>query len=123
MLRFIWGIIAVLSLSACASAEKYRATLDSWIGRSEREMLMTFGIPDRTYQVDAKTKMVSYIARDTAYYPGSFSTCFGAAGPYSAFGCGHPFPSRIETYYCETIFTLEDNRISRWGHKGNNCRI
>lgn len=110
-------------LSACANTQNYEAMLDVWIGKSEKELVMGWGIPDKQYQLDKNTRLISYTAYNTAYYPGTLSTCFGTGSRNAVFsGCSGSIPPTVETYFCETIFTLVNGRVSRWGHRGNNCR-
>lgn len=121
--RLILPFAVMVCLVSCTNTKNYEANLDTWIGKSEKELVTAWGIPDKQYQLDQNTKMISYISRDTAVYPGSPSTCFGTvSGNTVVSNCGGSFPPTIQSYYCETIFTLDNGRISRWGHKGNNCR-
>lgn len=39
--------VAVLALAGCASAAKTGATLDTWVGSQESELLASWGAPDR----------------------------------------------------------------------------
>ena len=109
-------------LSSCTTTQNYDTALNQWIGKSESEMITGWGIPDKQYQLDKNTKLVSYTAAKTEAYPGSVSTCFGAGGGPFYSGCAG-YPPVVENYYCETIFTLVNGHITRWGHKGNNCRL
>ena len=120
-------LAAVMSaaLAACAehSEKAYEAQLESWMGKSEKELVMAWGIPDKQYQLDPDTRMLSFVARNTVYYPGTFSACVGGAS--SNFGltnCYGGFPPSAQTYHCETIFTLHNGRVAKWGHRGNDCR-
>ena len=110
-------------LAACTTTENYDKQLDQFVGKSEKELVMTWGVPDKTYQLDASTKMVSYVAHQNVYYPGTVSTCFGTVGRNTVFSnCAGGFPPTEETFHCETIFTIVGGHVTRWGHKGNNCR-
>jgi hypothetical protein len=127
MLRKIISIFVALSvgfLASCTNEKNYEARLDQWIGKSEKELVSNWGIPDKQYQLDANTRMLSYVNRNTVYYPGTVSTCFGVGGHHTMFNncAGTGMPPTTQTYACETIFTLQQGRVARWGHKGNNCR-
>lgn len=127
MLRKIISIFVVLSvgfLASCTTEKNYEAGLDQWIGKSEKELVTTWGIPDKQYQLDANTRMLSFVSHNTVYYPGTVSTCFGVAGRNTLFNncAGGGFPPSRQSYSCETIFTLHNGHVARWGHKGNNCR-
>ena len=115
----------VLTLSACTTTKDYEAQLDRWIGVPERDLIMAYGPPDKQYQLDRSTKMISYVKTDTAVYNSGFSTCVGSGfgGGYNAGFCGcYGPPEQAHTLTCETIFTLHNGTVARWGHKGNNCR-
>jgi hypothetical protein len=126
MRKVVAAVIALslTVLSACTTTENYEKRLDQYIGKSEKELVMTWGVPDKTYQLDASTKMLSYVNHQTVYYPGSIDTCVGMVGRNTVFNncAGAGFPPTTETFHCETIFTIANGRVARWGHKGNNCR-
>lgn len=106
---------------ACATTENYDAQLNKWLGKSEKELVMGWGVPDKQYQLDANTKMLSYVRSDIVSYPGTLSGCVGGLGsPIGYAGCTG-IPPTLESYYCETTFILVRHRVARWGHKGNNC--
>ena len=129
MLRKFFSFIAVAAvsltlLSACETTENYEAKLNPWIGKSEKELVMSWGIPDKQYQLDPATKMISYVRHQTIVYPGTVSPCIANVGRNGTVvgSCGPDFPPEAESYYCETIFTIVQGRVSHWGHKGNDCR-
>ncbi len=119
----------VLLLGACTTTKDYEAQLDRWIGAPERDLIMAYGPPDKQYQLDHSTKMLSYVKSDTAVYNSGFSTCLGSGfgnGFGNNFGGGfggcYGPPAQAHTLSCETIFTLHNGTVTRWGHKGNDCR-
>ncbi len=114
--------IMVGCLSACATTQNYEAALNQWIGKSEKDLITGWGLPDKQYQLDKNTRLVSYVSRSAEVYPGGISTCAGTVGDPFFGGCA-AYPPVLENYSCETIFTLVNGRITRWGHKGNNCRL
>jgi hypothetical protein len=126
MLRIALSLFVALSLgflSACTTTEAYDAKLNGWIGKSEKELVMGWGIPDKQYQLDANTKMISYVSHQTVVYPGSFEPCVAAVDRRGVLtSCPPQIPPSAETYHCETIFTIQNGHVARWGHKGNNCR-
>jgi hypothetical protein len=118
------ALMVLLLVTACTttSTANYEGMLNTWLGKSEREMIAGWGIPDKQYKLDANTKMVSYVSRRTVVYPGSVSGCFGG-GYNPVFNACNSFPPDVTTYDCETIFTLSNGAITKWGHKGNDCRL
>jgi hypothetical protein len=121
LLFIIPGLAACLG--SCTTTQNYEASLDGWIGKTEKELVMSWGIPDKQYQISQNSKMVSYISTESAVYPSGLSTCFGAVnGNTITTNCMGNLPPVVQNYYCETFFTLVDGHIDRWGHKGNDCR-
>ncbi len=119
---FIFLIMTAGTLTSCATTANYDAQLDYWIGKSERQLVMRWGIPDKQFRLDADTVMISYVKSDIVSYPGTFSGCVGRyAGPAGFAGCSG-IPPSIASYYCETTFIIVKRRVARWGHKGNDCR-
>lgn len=123
-LLIVFLLVTVLATSCTSTKKEYEENLETWLGKTENEMIMGWGIPDRQYQLDKRTKVVSYVDEERVIYPSSgFSTCFGVSGNNALLSnCRDNAPQRIQTNSCETIFVVTDGRISRWGHKGSNCR-
>ena len=122
-MRKIISVLGLLLLAACASSADYEARLNRWIGASERDLITTWGVPDKQYQVDINIKMLAYVDRQNVSYPGTFSTCLGGGGGRFGYSnCIGGTPPSSESYTCETTFMLVGGRVSKWGHKGNSCR-
>lgn len=114
--------LSFLALAACTTTENYNANMSRWLGASDRALVMAYGPPDKQYQLDAHTKVVSYVKKDiVSYGGGGFNGCIGG---YSGFGFGSCYgpPPDIHTLSCETVFTITNGKVTNWGHKGNNCR-
>lgn len=115
-------LIAVLLLSSCASTADRNARLDRWIGASEKELVSALGIPDKTYQLDRGTRMLSYVEIRNREYGSSFNTCLGGyGGRFGYNNCIGAYPPARETTACETTFMLVQGRVSKWGLKGSGC--
>jgi len=123
-LRFIC-LLAAMLLAACTTTENYEAQMNRWMGASEHDVVMAFGPPDKAYQLDRHTKLISYTKQDVAAFGGSgFSTCVGSGFGYGrgfGGGCYGP-PAQVHVLSCESVFTLTDGKVTRLGHKGNDCR-
>jgi hypothetical protein len=116
------AILAVLLLSACASDGDRNARLDRWIGASEKELVSTLGIPDKTYQLAPDARMLSYVEIRNREYGSSFNTCIGGyGGRFGYNNCVGAFPPARETTACETTFMITRGRVSKWGLKGSGC--
>lgn len=119
------ALLAVLLLAACetASVEKYDAALQTWVGRPADVLISSWGIPDKTYRVNASTRLVAYIRGGIATYPGVAPTCTTAfTTGYATTSCLGGFPPEVQSLRCETTFTIVNDRITAWKHRGNDCR-
>lgn len=130
MKKFILSIFAVLLLAACATEinTKHISRMESFIGQSEKQVIMSWGVPDKTYALDNKTKVITY--RDTDYYNdgGSgfgMSTCAGSfPGRGIGYGgCIDPIPRPTRTYErtCEYSFNIVEGKAVGWFQNGNSC--
>lgn len=120
-LTFIFLATAICTLSSCATSANYNKQLNYWIGKSERQLIMGWGVPDKQFQLNAHTLILSYINRRTVSYPGTFSSCVGHYGEPVDFGTCGGIPPSVVSYSCETMFIIVKGRVTRWGHKGNDC--
>lgn len=123
--RMLACICFLLMLSACATAtrENYDVMLNSWVGKSERELVLIWGVPDKQYDLDAGTRLLSYVSRRSVYYPGSYPICSGRGSIDPIWGCSDGFTPHISFLSCETTFTLVSGKVAQWRHEGNNCRM
>lgn len=122
-MRILFAALFALLLSACTSSAEYAAMMDGWLGKSEKELVTAWGVPDKQYDVDKETRMLAYVESRNVSYPGTFSTCLGGAGRHVGYNnCIGSVPPSSESYYCETTFMLVQGRVTKWGTKGNGCR-
>ena len=97
-------ILAALLLSTgCATTEKHEATLDTWLGSTEDELVAAWGIPDGTYQSGTDKYLI-----------------FQSRSAYTAAGVGDLAPTTYNLH-CKTVFTITDRLVSNWQHQGNYC--
>ena len=116
-------------VSSTASVD-YDAALQSWVGQSERDLVLKWGIPDRDYQLDKSTRLIAYKKNRQVYYPGTYSTCGGGGFGrrrggvhFDPMGCMPGSPPYAENLSCETTFTIIKGTITTWQRKGNDCRL
>jgi hypothetical protein len=122
MRNFI-ACLTLLLLAACASGPTYKEKIAGWKGASEKEVVTTWGVPDKTYELDRHTKMLAYVSRRNVNYSGSFNTCFYSRGGIGYGGnCFGGYPPSTETFSCETTFIITNGRVTNTGYKGNACR-
>lgn len=120
-------LIALLSISACATGPGLQSRMASYTGATEDQLIQKLGVPDKQITVNG----VQYLAYDEHHLdvtPGfnAFGGFYGGGyygGPY--FG-GAPFldagfPPTIEDRGCETTFSLRDNKVVSFSFRGNDC--
>jgi len=116
----IVGIIFVVS--ACATAEKYEAILDTWVGSSENALVDSWGVPDQVYENNG-VKYLTYAKSRSGYIPGTAPTyqtqVIGNTAYTSSYGGSSGF---AYTRQCKTTFSIVNARISKWRYEGNDCK-
>jgi len=123
-LKKLLVILLAAILSACAfpTTEAYEEMLHTWIGKSEKDLISDWGLPDSVYQVD-DIKYVKYENSSSGYIPGtppSYTTTFIGNTTYTTPIGGSP--GFHYTTSCETTFTIQDGIIKNWQWKGNACK-
>jgi len=93
------GLVAITWLVGCVAyptTDNYEAMLKTWVGRSEAELVQTWGPPSSVYQ-SASTKYFTYTKSKTC-------------------GVGESY-----TCVCNTHFELASDHITSWRWDGNGC--
>lgn len=88
-------LLLTFVLLGCATESKYQARLNSWLYRPKSELVLNWGVPDKTYKLDKNTELLAY-KKET----------------------------KIQgvKYWCKTTFTITNNDVSKWITEGNDCR-
>lgn len=132
MIRKIASILAticILFVGACAAGQiddVHLARMSGMIGLTEKELIDGWGVPDRQYVMDDRTKIATYTkSTDYAAAEGGFgvSSCIGTASPGIAYGTclGAPSSTRMRHYFCDLNFKIVRGRIASWSQQGNDC--
>ncbi len=114
----------VLALGACAYPNPaHVAALNAMIGKSEQDVVQTYGVPSRTYDT-AGHRYLAYSASRLETIPGG--PYFGGpywGGPWGGGwgGWGGGFPPEIVQRDCETTFNLQNHVVLNWSLRGNAC--
>ena len=121
-----WGLLFLgMLLSACAAQidDVYLARMNGMIGQSEKDLINAWGVPDKSYQMNDGTKIVTYTrASDYASSNGfTGAACMGGIPGSIGIGTCVGGPSHIMRYYCDVNFKLAQGRINDWSQQGNNC--
>jgi len=116
----VFLVVAVL-LTGCATTANYEKIWRSWVGSSEKQLVSSWGVPDRTYEASG-TKYLVYGRSSTAFIPGtppSYQTTFVGNTAYTT-PVGGTAPMAVNMS-CVTTFEVEADTIRRWRWQGNNC--
>ena len=133
MRKLIYLFAMVALLSGCASTVKYEAKLNNWIGASEDSLVASWGVPNKTYNMDNGKKVMEFVRKETVQTGGytytSPQTTYqsGTIGDKSYRGTATTYATEtmpIQNYKlsCKTTFIINNNgQVESWRHEGNNC--
>ncbi|NHN88190.1 hypothetical protein [Acetobacter conturbans] len=142
----IWPVVALAALTACSGPTKeQRRQLDSLVGKTEVDVVRTFGVPTRTYQAQGHV-FLAYIDNQTSYTPGSMGWGWGwdgwgggwggggmgmggwgggwGGGPGGwggGWGGGGGFPPSYYSTVCQTTFEFVGGLVTGWTMRGDGC--
>ncbi len=118
MRAFSLVVAAVVLASACA-APGYAGKLQSWVGRSNAELVNTWGEPgDVLVDKEGRTVFVYATVRTETKGGTSMTT----RDPLTGQPVTMSKPTRVQTYWCKTSFTLdEDEHVAAYAYDGNDC--
>ncbi len=130
-MRKLLPVLFALPLLGLASCEvpspAQRKLLDSMIGRSETDLIRSYGVPTRTFTTSGHT-FLAYIDNETSVTPGSIGPGWGWGGGGFGFGgFGGPFgfdggfPPTYSQFSCATTFEVDSGRVAAWTIRGNGC--
>jgi ketosteroid isomerase-like protein len=111
-----------LSLAACATAEKYEAVLNSWIGHTESELVSKWGPPDSVYVAPDGTRHLTYRSSRLVTVNGTpprFTSTVIGDTVYTQQTGGTP--GATYNMKCTTVFAIRNGRITNWRYEGNDC--
>ncbi len=95
-----WTVVAVaLLMAGCASPERYRDSLQTWVGTSEADLVTEWGAPDAAYRTEDGTRLLTY----------------SKVRKYDAEGV-------TLTGRCKTTFKVEQGTVTGFSFQGNQCR-
>jgi hypothetical protein len=127
MRRSFFAGLCFLVLAGCATPvdNAYIARMNGLVGQSERDLISAWGVPDKTYQLDNGTRVLTYARGSTRLIGSGFSTSACAGGAWPSLGynsCLGGFPEmQSVTYYCDYSFNVSRGRVQGWFQNGNDC--
>ena len=131
--RFIFALLAMGFLGACATTGKYEAKLQSWIGSSADSLVASWGYPTQTTTAPSGNKLLVYSRGQSVtmpVYQSPYEAQETATNSYNQYN-----NTVQETRYrrpaqqpqtinlsCTTFFEVDSsNNVVRWSWQGNNC--
>jgi hypothetical protein len=123
-MRKILALAGLTLLAGCAYPNpRHVAELNGLVGKSETDLLRSYGVPSRTYDTRG-SRFVSYQMTRIESVPGDFGPGFGYGGfGYGAYGYGGfgGFGPEIIQRDCDTTFELKAGIVASWSLRGNAC--
>ena len=129
MARNLVGLAGIALLAGCAYPNpQHVQALNALIGKSETDLLRSYGVPNRTYD-SAGHKFLAYSRNRIESIPGDgfgyggFGYGYGGFG-YGGFGPGFGyggFGPDIVQRDCDTTFELTNGKVASWSLRGNDC--
>ena len=113
------SILPVLAVAAGCAAPGYEGQLQSWVGKSNAELVSAWGEPGDIL-VDAQGRTVFVYATVRTETKGG--TRMNTTDPITGQPVTVSKPSRVETFWCKTSFTIdEDETVASYAYDGNDC--
>ncbi len=112
----IGGLIA----ASCATIKGYDDYLETWIGRSEADLVADWGAPNEMQNLGDGRQLFVYMKQKTVMETGSDPQNVNF-GNYSLYSPENDAMQSETLYYCETTFTTENDIIVDYSWAGDAC--
>ena len=115
-------ILFTILLLSCATTKKFEQALQSWDGYTEKELVESWGPPDKFYE-SGGTRYLTWVDSGTAMLPGikpTYNTTI-INGVANTTAVGGTSPTMVN-FFCEKTMTIENNKVVSWKWYGNNCK-
>ncbi len=131
MKKYLLGLSLFLSLTACATSQKYTAQLNNEIGQTTQQLIAKYGTPTKIKHLSNGDEIISYININQQvlpdpnyYFNNGFLTEDEMFAPFTYGENEIPignFMGEVITDYCNTKFYIKNNIVTSWQWKGNSC--
>lgn len=117
---------ALSLLSSCCDTDAYEAQLQTWVSRSESDLLSYWGIPSQTYTIDGSTKLLTFHRSRTQFIQGTPASVttekeYKENKTRKTTYYNNGTPDRVVTYSCTTTFTIKNKKVIAWKWNGDDC--
>ena len=102
-------VLLVSLVSGCATTGKYQANCESWLNKSDKELIQAWGIPRNSYEIDSSTKMLEFIFDGGTVYNGDYLSMVAGG------------QERVVND-CRTTFTIKNGSVYAYRFEGRACR-
>lgn len=122
MMKIATIALAAVVLGGCATAGKYKRSVDSWIGAREVDLVRKWGPPHQTYD-SGGSRFLGYSSQRNVIVPGvapTYTTQMYGNTAFTTSSGGVP-PSSF-TASCMTTFEVKDEVIVAATFKGSDCK-
>jgi len=122
MKKLLAIFIAIFGISGCATTSNYEKVLQTTIGKSEKDLVAAWGIPQGSYENEG-VRYLTYSRSESGVIPGQparANTVTIAGKSYTNMVGGSPAIGY--TNACTTIFKIENKVVVNYEYKGNYCR-
>ncbi len=134
MKHISFTLILLFLLFACSTTQNNTAKMNAMLGLNKAELIQRMGQPSGTKILPNGFEVLSYTSVDNVYVPSEFYIYNQGnlaneydpfyspfLGDYDFSPYGDSFGYNVE-YYCKTAFVLENDKVTSWKQKGNDCR-
>ncbi len=136
--RAVYAIVLVVVTQGCATSEKFKQVMDSYLGGNESILIGRLGPPNNVYSLGDGGKVLTYIRSANMQMGGGYvnqpvtttsnATAYGnRIGTVNAYGTSTTYVPVQQPVYniplsCTVNFTLDGGgTIRSWSASGNHC--
>ncbi len=113
----------MIVLSGCVSDTSYSQYLQQWVGMSQEALYHSWGMPQNELYLSPSQKEITYLKT----FPNPVN---GNTQPYQNIINYSAIDSRSfgdndnnQDYYCQTSFTIENNKVVNFSFNGDDCVV
>ena len=109
------NLVLLIGIPACHTAQPYPEMLQTWIGKSEADLVATWGAPADMQTIAPNKQIFVYITEKQTFVPGEVPV-----GNLAYDTTGEVMGQSYD-YYCTTTFTTYNDIITNYSYQGDGC--
>lgn len=123
MTKVLSFILVLMCVAACQkSVSNYDAFLQSWVGKSEAQLVSTWGAPIQMRTIAPNRQIFVYLSERQEDAAG-LTPVNSILGDNSVYSQNTDALGQVYTYYCQTTFTTQDDIIVDYAWSGDACQM